>query len=112
MGTALKKQKSHNIVVFTLQRGPVPGWAESLICQGWFACTVWCSGISVSLCVLVGCNTHYYPNYSSLGGIRTYGHGVPDVVQVGEHQYVERLQLKSWSSLMVLGGGYGPHAAI
>jgi CxC5 like cysteine cluster associated with KDZ transposases len=49
------------------------------------------------------CITNYRNNYSVHSGIRTYYGGVPDFVQVGEHQYVEQKLADMWIGAMLLG---------
>ena len=45
------------------------------------------------------CHTNYHNNFSIHGGIRTYYRGIPDLIQVGEHQFVERSQMHAWIGL-------------
>jgi hypothetical protein len=49
-----------------------------------------------------GCNTSYHANYSVTGGVRNYYAGVPEVVQVGEHQYIERKVVEMFVNLMLI----------
>ncbi|TFK45431.1 hypothetical protein OE88DRAFT_1721508 [Heliocybe sulcata] len=80
------KDGEREAVLFTLAAGACATFAYHLYCSR--------------------CQTTYYHNYSVYQGIRTYYQGVPQVIQVGEHQYVERevlnlfvgLMLISWSS--------------
>jgi hypothetical protein len=47
------------------------------------------------------CKTNYHNNFSVRTGIRTYYGGVPDLIQVGEHQFIERELISSWVDLML-----------
>jgi hypothetical protein len=50
-----------------------------------------------------GCSTNYHNNFSVTNGIRTYYSGkyaIPDAIQVGEHQFMEREVLNLFVSLM------------
>ncbi|KAJ7351332.1 hypothetical protein DFH08DRAFT_957652 [Mycena albidolilacea] len=49
-----------------------------------------------------GCHARYYPNYVVRDGIRTYYDKIPDAIQVGEHQYVDRTVLKLFLNLMLI----------
>jgi hypothetical protein len=47
------------------------------------------------------CKTNYHNNFSVQNGIRTYYGGVPDLIQVGEHQFVEASLINTWVDLML-----------
>ena len=47
------------------------------------------------------CKTNYHHDYSIKDGQRTYYKGVPDLLQVGEHQFVERSLINLWVDLML-----------
>lgn len=51
---------------------------------------------------LIACRTNYHHNYTVQAGIRTYYGGVPDIIQVGEHQFVERRVLELFASQVLL----------
>ena len=50
----------------------------------------------------VECNTNYHHNFRVQHGIRTYYDGVPDIIQVGEHQFTEERLLQLWITLMLV----------
>lgn len=56
---------------------------------------------TVKLISSSGCKTNYHNNYSVQNGIRTYYPGVPEYIQVGEHQFVERSLVYHWIDLML-----------
>jgi hypothetical protein len=49
-----------------------------------------------------GCKARYYPNYVVRDGVRNYYDNIPDAIQVGEHQYVERSVLNLFIHLMLI----------
>ncbi|KAJ7877878.1 hypothetical protein B0H13DRAFT_1631479 [Mycena leptocephala] len=70
------------VVLFTLSDGACATYAGHLHCTN--------------------CGTNYYNNYSTRDGVRTYYSGVPDAIQVGAHQYVEREVLSLFIGLMLI----------
>ena len=46
------------------------------------------------------CEINYHHNFKVSKGERVYYGGVPDVVQIGEHQFVERQVIEIWLSLL------------
>ena len=50
----------------------------------------------------LGCNTNYHHDYSVKDDVRTYYEGVPDVIKVGDHQFVEREVLNLFTGLMLI----------
>ncbi|KAI0084908.1 hypothetical protein BDY19DRAFT_1023122 [Irpex rosettiformis] len=74
--TALKRAKQREVVFFTFAQGPVPANAISLYCDT--------------------CHTSYQHNYYVQGDQRVYWDGVPDAIEAGEHQFVERRVIEGW----------------
>lgn len=62
-------------------------------------------------CACVGCSTNYHHNYFVRDGQRYYYEGIPDFLQVGEHQYVDQALANAWIDLMVVSW-YVPHTPI
>ncbi|KAF8432539.1 hypothetical protein L210DRAFT_3650237 [Boletus edulis BED1] len=52
------------------------------------------------------CHTNYHNNFSVNGSTRTYYGGVPQYIQVGEHQFAEEKLILHWIDLML--NAYGP----
>src|SRR6267378_3573637 len=50
----------------------------------------------------LGCNVNYHHNYRVFQGQRIYYDGLPDIVQIGEHQFAERKLINMWILMMVL----------
>ena len=51
----------------------------------------------------LGCKVNYHHNFYIFQGRRIYySTGIPDVIQVGEHQFVERKVIELWITLMVV----------
>jgi hypothetical protein len=78
----LKKAECRQVVVYTLAKGVRPAWSIHLYCED--------------------CNTNYQYEFSVNKGIRTYYGAVPQYIQVGEHQFVERKLVGMWTSLMLV----------
>ncbi|KAJ7668842.1 hypothetical protein B0H17DRAFT_1335884 [Mycena rosella] len=79
----MKKTQSRQAIVYTLARGVQPVWAAHLYCDQ--------------------CKTNYQYEFSVQNGVRTYYGRVPEYIQVGEHQFVERKLIGLWMSLMLVG---------
>jgi hypothetical protein len=52
--------------------------------------------------IYLACHTNYHHNFHVNDGVRTYYDGIPDVIQVGEHQFVERRVVQLWTDLMLV----------
>ncbi|KAF8964864.1 hypothetical protein BDZ97DRAFT_2001574 [Flammula alnicola] len=79
----LKKEYRKQAVIYTDNLGVQPSWNTSLYCPK--------------------CHTSYHKNYSVTNGYRTYYAGVPDLIQVGEHQFVETKLVHTWRANMLFG---------
>lgn len=83
-------------VLYTVADGPLPVYSVHLSCEG------------VSMMAraykmtdgYVACQINYHYNFKVSGGKRTYYGGIPDIIQVGEHQFVERPVIEIWLALM------------
>ncbi|KAG2354605.1 hypothetical protein BDR07DRAFT_1305413 [Suillus spraguei] len=82
---ALKWAEPRQIIIHTLDQGTLPAWAVHLSCDK--------------------CHRHYHYNYvvHSSAQHRTYYPGVPDYLQVAEHQFVDIRLAKLWTNLHLLG---------
>ncbi|KAJ7226864.1 hypothetical protein GGX14DRAFT_627313 [Mycena pura] len=81
--SVLKRAEQRQVVVYTLAHGARPAWSVHLACSH--------------------CRTNYHNNFSVHAGMRTYYPGVPDLIQVGEHQFAELKLVNMWISSMLLG---------
>ncbi|KAH9856809.1 hypothetical protein C2E23DRAFT_866135 [Lenzites betulinus] len=81
----------HNVTLFTLDQGVCDAQAVSLRCAA--------------------CNTTYKLNYTVNAKQRTYYGGVPDVIQVAEHTFVERRVLELFKTLSLLSWTSATNAA-
>ncbi|KAF4616821.1 hypothetical protein D9613_008233 [Agrocybe pediades] len=79
----LKKSFVKKAVVYTQSHGVQPAWVTSLYCPK--------------------CHTSYHNNFAVNAGIRTYYSGIPEFVQVGEHQFVEGKLGYTWRANMLYG---------
>ncbi|KAF8175739.1 hypothetical protein K438DRAFT_1727646 [Mycena galopus ATCC 62051] len=81
-GLLCDKDTASNVVLYTLSDGACPTFAHHLSCSG--------------------CKARYYPNYVMRDGVRNYYNKIPDTIQVGEHQYIERAVLNLFINLMLI----------
>lgn len=51
---------------------------------------------------ILACKINYHHNFYVQSGIRNYYSGIPDILQVAEHQFVERKLVNLWITLMVV----------
>ncbi|GJE85268.1 hypothetical protein PsYK624_013470 [Phanerochaete sordida] len=84
----LKQPQQQAVVVFTVADGTLPAYHVHLYCNR--------------------CKINYHHNFYVKAGQRYYYEGIPDTLQVGEHQFVERRLVEQWIALM----GTSCHAEI
>ncbi|KAJ7431561.1 hypothetical protein B0H11DRAFT_1664812, partial [Mycena galericulata] len=82
-GSVLKRAEQRQVIVYSLASGARPAWSVHLACPH--------------------CHTNYHNNFSVHSGIRTYYDGIPELIQVGEHQFAELKLVNMWISSMLLG---------
>lgn len=84
----LKEPVSHKAALFTLREGVLPIYVTSLYCRGTLI-IIYC--LYMPLRVILACNESYHHNFSVPKGsqIRTYYTGVPDVIQVATHYFMD-----------------------
>ncbi|KAG1738147.1 uncharacterized protein EDB91DRAFT_1054795 [Suillus paluster] len=80
LGLSKVKKEPHRIVLFTHSEGVKPGWTVHLKCRE--------------------CNTNYQANYSVKGAFQTYYRGMPQYIQVSDHQFIELQLTMHWMDLM------------
>jgi hypothetical protein len=59
-------------------------------------------GCSLTLDAL-DCNTSYHHNYSVQNDVRTYYAGVPGLLQIADHHFVDQALATQWQGSLVLG---------
>lgn len=85
----------------------MPAYHVHLKCEGEYGLHLPLSH-SKPLCATASeCHVNYHHNYTVSGSsntpyTRTYYDGIPNFVQVGEHQFVERKVIDLWISLMLI----------
>ncbi|KAG2029612.1 hypothetical protein BDR03DRAFT_880340, partial [Suillus americanus] len=79
-GRLLKKEEQCRIVIFTHSEGAKPAWTVHLKCRE--------------------CNTNYQFNYSVKDQLQTYYSGIPQHIQVSDHQFVKLNLAMHWMNLM------------
>ncbi|KAI0689723.1 hypothetical protein C8T65DRAFT_746069 [Cerioporus squamosus] len=91
--TVLGEARSHDIVIFTRDLGPVPAKATSLYCRG--------------------CKTRYYHNYfvHDRASTRTYYSDPPPFIQIAQHFYVSSEVCEDIANSMVLSWTSATNAA-
>ena len=94
----LKKEYRKKAIVFTQAAGVQPAWNMSLYCQSrsYLFLDLETSSRSIS-----ECHTSYHKNYSVCNGQWTYSPGIPELIQIGEHQFVEVAVVKMWRAEML-----------
>ncbi|KAG2359865.1 hypothetical protein BDR07DRAFT_1452202 [Suillus spraguei] len=78
----LKKAQQHQVVLYTLDHGPIATYSIHLYCAG--------------------CNTNYHHGYSIKDKTCMFYPGIPNVMQVGGHQFVETRVVRMWHTLMLV----------
>ncbi|PBK95017.1 hypothetical protein ARMGADRAFT_1045269 [Armillaria gallica] len=74
--------KHLNAILFTMSHGPVPIWVIHFTCYG--------------------CKQIYHHNYYVKNSMRFYYDIIPDIIQIGDHQFVEKRLVESWRLSMNL----------
>jgi hypothetical protein len=54
------------------------------------------------LTFLSACKINYHHNFHVKDGRRIYYDSIPNIIQVSEHQYVERQVIELWINLMLV----------
>ncbi|KAF8547820.1 hypothetical protein OG21DRAFT_1599609 [Imleria badia] len=79
-GMRMMHAEQRQCVLYTLAHGALPVYSIHLSCEA--------------------CQTNYHHNFKVYQGRRTYYGGIPDMLQVGEHRFVERQVVEMWLTLM------------
>lgn len=90
------RAEQRQCVLYTLASGPLPVYSVHLSCEG--TCDH-CGYILVDR-QSIACEINYHHNFKVFKGIRTYYGDIPDIVQISEHQFVERQVIEMWLALM------------
>lgn len=86
-GKLLKKEEQRQGVLYTLDKGALPICSVHLYCHA--------------------CNTNYHHDFHVQAGTHTYYDAIPDVIQVGEHQFVECQLIQLWVTSMLVSWTVG-----
>ncbi|KAF8060185.1 hypothetical protein FPV67DRAFT_1674149 [Lyophyllum atratum] len=81
-GQLLKKAEQRQAVLYTLGEGALPVYTVHLYCES--------------------CNVNYHHNYSVKKDKRTYYDGIPEIIQVGEHQFMEQKLVQLYMTMMLV----------
>lgn len=86
--------------MFTQGAGIQPAWNMSLYSQ---SKVLFLGTGSCSMATCSECHTSYHKNYSVYDGQWTYSPGVPELIQIEGHQFVEIAIMKMWHTEMLFG---------
>ncbi|KAF8545563.1 hypothetical protein OG21DRAFT_1429077 [Imleria badia] len=75
-GMWMMHAEQRQCILYTVSDGPLPVYSIHLYCPV--------------------CDVNYHHNFKVYKGEHTYYGGVPDIIQVGEHQFVECQVIKMW----------------
>jgi hypothetical protein len=101
-GLALNKAEQRQAVLYTLDKGALPVWSVHLYCEGVDPIVCY-HGLYKCSTSLLECKVNYHHNfYVPHGGQRHYFSTTPDVIQVGDHQFVETKVINLWIGMMLM----------
>ena len=83
-------------MLYTLASGPHPVYSVHLSCEG----TLTVAYKYKMTDDYVACEINYHHNFKVFKGECTYYGGVPDIIQISEHQFVEQPVIEMWLALM------------
>ena len=96
-GLLLKKAEQRQAVLYTLDKGPLPTYSIHLYCEGMSF-----HSAQTQTIVRLACKINHHHNYSIKNGQHTYYDDIPDIIQVGEHQFVGCRVIHLWINLMLI----------
>jgi hypothetical protein len=102
----LTKAKQRQAILYTLDNSAVLAWSVHLYCEGTSIYALFLSLFQYYHCTV--CKTNYHLNYSVKcdDGANTYTHTyydwIPEIIQVGEHQFVKQKVINLWIMLMMV----------
>lgn len=99
-GKLLKKEEQRQGVLYTLDKGAAPVRSVHLYCRG--ACRFIENWVDINFFHQTECNTNFHHNFHVKDGARKYYNAVPDVIQIGEHQFAEKRLIQLWITLMLV----------
>ena len=94
--TPLKRARQQAVVFFSLAKGILPAFYVHLICDSMYS-ILW---MIFDLIYSPECSTHFYHDYYVRQGRRHYYRGVPEVIQIAGHQFIETRLVSHFISLM------------
>lgn len=102
-GLALNKAEQRQALLYTLAKGALPVWSVHLYCEG-VDPTVYYDFTTLKYSrILLECKVNYHHNfYVPHDGQRHYFSTTPDVIQVGDHQFVETKVINLWIGMMLM----------
>ena len=98
----LKKEQQRKVVIYTAAEGACLAWSVHLYCARKYLLVLQVEYSSRTQYLLhTDCRTNYHNNFSVCDDVCTYYPGVPGLLQVGEHQFVEKALVNLWVDLML-----------
>jgi len=95
----LKKSQSRQVILFTLSQGAIPVWSTHLYCERepLLVLHLYKNKLSEH----IDCKTNYHRNFYVVDKQRVYHNEIPDILQIGEHQFAETTLVNMWISMML-----------
>ena len=92
--------EQHQCILYTVTDGPLPIYSVHLSCEG-KSPRMLRTIITERRCwFLLACEINYHCNFKVYKGERMYYDTLPDIIQIGEHQFAERCVIEMWLALM------------
>ena len=102
-GHLLKKEEQRQAVLYTLDKGAIPVRSVHLYCDSELSQLIGSTSVQKQcLLVISECRTNYYHNFRVKAAVRIYYDGIPDIIQVGEHQFIEGKLIRLWIMMMLV----------
>ena len=104
-GLLHRKDGARKIMVYGIN-GAYVGFSVHLLChckwRVWDPFHSMLIAEATSWCCHVGCSTNYHHNFSINAEFHTYYGGVPNLIQVGEHQFIEKRVFNLFIGMMLV----------
>jgi hypothetical protein len=93
--------EAQQAVLYTLDQGPVPVYSVQLYCEG-TPFIPRANPFHTNQSLSLACRITYHHNFQVKDEQRTYFDTIPDIIQVGKHQFAERRLVELWIHLMLI----------
>jgi len=99
----LTEPLSHKATLFTMHNGALPIHTTSLYCHGVYTSEHSLDHFDSITCPACHSRYHHYYRVHAQSSSRTYYGGVPDVIQVAKHYFIESAVLELFVNCRVFG---------